>query len=174
MTPVSSTKTSRPGSIGSTSLRNSRRFSLDLGRVPLGGVRGLLLQRQAELLQGPADDHDAAGDAQLLPERLERGVGGLLDELSEPLQGVVGRGWGRRRRHGAWARTSRSGVGVGAIAVMVETLTENRAASFLREPSRLSTASRMRSRRSFDRGFMSHLLSKTGPSNRVPSGCDPL
>ena len=42
--------------------------------------------------------------------------------------------------------------------VMVEVSTSKRAAIFLREPSRLSTASRMRSRRSFDRGWMSHLL----------------
>src|SRR3954464_4985005 len=56
---------------------------------------------------------------------------------------------------------------------MVEVLTLKRAASFLREPSLLSTASRIRLRRSFERGCMGHLL-KNGPSNRAPSGCAPL
>ena len=50
------------------------------------------------------------------------------------------------------SRRSRSSL------VMVAVLTLKRAASVLREPSLLSTASRMRLRRSFDRGRMSHLL----------------
>src|SRR5262249_13559183 len=54
-----------------------------------GGVLGLLLPRQAELPQGPADDHPAAGDAQFPLQRPGRGIGGLLDELAEPLQGVA-------------------------------------------------------------------------------------
>src|SRR6185437_7272692 len=67
---------------------------LDFGGVLLGGVWGFLLQRQAELLQGPADDHPAAGDAHLLAERLERGVGRLLNKATEPLQGVAIEGGG--------------------------------------------------------------------------------
>src|SRR4051794_7991102 len=67
---------------------------LDLACIPLGGVWGFLLPRQAELLQGAADDHPAAGGAHLLAERLERGVGRLLDEATELLEGVAIEGGG--------------------------------------------------------------------------------
>src|SRR5262249_11822265 len=43
----------------------------DLRAVPLGGVRGLLLDGDVELLQGPPDEHDAAAEAEPLLEHLE-------------------------------------------------------------------------------------------------------
>jgi len=67
---------------------------LDVGAVALVGLLGLLLAGDAQRLQAPPDDHETAADAEALAKISEGGIGIILDELAEPLEGLLIQGGG--------------------------------------------------------------------------------